>query len=178
MQNAVALCAILPMSYLILRILRARNNPDKPSARDSTIFTDVHSAVNIALFPPLFFFSGLYYTDVMSTLVVLFAYTTHLVSPSSSLSPLPAVGVLLSGIVALFFRQTNVFWVAVFPAGLAVVNALKADGPSSASKSKDVTEILQDSWATGRIVDPPVQDADVQGEQTCTRSRHTIAAND
>ncbi|EUC32163.1 glycosyltransferase family 59 protein [Bipolaris zeicola 26-R-13] len=162
MQNTVALCAILPMSYLILRILRACNNPSKPSTKDSTLFTDVHSAVNIALFPPLFFFSGLYYTDVMSTLVVLFAYTTHLASPPSSLSPLLAVSVLLSGILALFFRQTNIFWVAVFPAGLAVVNALKADGPSTASKSKDVTEILRDSWATGRIIDPPVQDANVQ----------------
>lgn len=166
------------MSYLILRILRACNNPSKPSTKDSTLFTDVHSAVNIALFPPLFFFSGLYYTDVMSTLVVLFAYTTHLASPPSSLSPLLVVSVLLSGILALFFRQTNIFWVAVFPAGLAVVNALKADGPSTASKSKDVTEILRDSWATGRIIDPPVQDANVQGERTCTCSTYIIATND
>jgi alpha-1,2-glucosyltransferase len=151
------------MSYLILRILRARSNSGRPSTKDSTLFTDVHSAVNIALFPPLFFFSGLYYTDVMSTLVVLFAYTTHLVSPPSSLSPLLAVGVLSSGTIALLFRQTNIFWVAVFPAGLAVVNALRADGPSTASKSNDVTEILRDSWATGRIVDPLVQDAEIQG---------------
>ncbi|EUC50046.1 glycosyltransferase family 59 protein [Bipolaris oryzae ATCC 44560] len=162
MQNAVALCAILPMSYFILRILRTRNNSGRLSTKDSTLFTDVHSAVNIALFPPLFFFSGLYYTDVMSTLVVLFAYTTYLASPQSSLSPSHAAIVLLSGTVALFFRQTNIFWVAVFPAGLAVVNALKADGPSTASKSKDITEILHDSWTTGRIVDPPVQDAEIQ----------------
>jgi alpha-1,2-glucosyltransferase len=174
-QNSVALCAILPMSYLILRMLRSRNNPGKPShetkdvsgknssAKDSTFVFDAHSALNICLFPPLFFFSGLYYTDVMSTLAVLFAYATYLASPQSSLSPINGASVLVSGIIALFFRQTNVFWVAVFPAGLAVVNALKADGPSTTSNSRDTAEVLRDSWTTGRIVDTPVQNAGIQG---------------
>lgn len=43
-----------------------------------------HSAVNIALFPPLFFFSALYYTDVLSTLFVVLFYVTFLSSCRSS----------------------------------------------------------------------------------------------
>lgn len=99
----------------------------------------------------------------MSTLAILLAYTAHLAGPKSSSSFIHGATVLLSGIVALFFRQTNIFWVAVFPVGLAVVNALKADGPSTTATTGDITEVLRDSWNTGRIVDPPVQHAGIQG---------------
>ncbi|KAL6158878.1 glucosyltransferase [Exserohilum turcicum] len=172
-QNAVALCAILALSYLIRRILRFRASPGKPlhesrdvskkgSSVEDPTFVDIHTAINICLFSPLFFFSGLYYTDVMSTLAVLLAYTAHLASSQSPSSFIHGVSVLVSGIFALFFRQTNIFWVAVFPAGLAVVNALKADAPSTTSSTRDIAQVLQDSWATGRIVDLPIQHAELQ----------------
>ncbi|USP76553.1 glycosyltransferase family 59 protein [Curvularia clavata] len=173
-QNAVALCAVLPMSYLILWMLRFRDNPreSSPQRKDTSrigssaghpsAFADIHSAINIALFPPLFFFSGLYYTDVMSTLTVLFAYTVHLASPRTSFSPVHGVSVVFSSITALFFRQTNIFWVAVFPAGLAVVNTLKGDKPSGTSNSRDIAGVLRESWETGTVFDPPAQDAEIQ----------------
>lgn len=62
---------------------------------------------------------------MLSTLVVLASYATYLSqrrSPNSLLSPILTVNI---GILALLFRQTNIFWVAVFPAGLAVIDALK-----------------------------------------------------
>lgn len=76
----------------------------------------------------MFFFSGLYYTDVLSTLIVLAAYFTYLSQRRTQdylLSSLTAVNI---GVLALLFRQTNIFWVAVFPAGLAVVDTLKSYG--------------------------------------------------
>ena len=175
------------MSYFILRILRLRDNPRKPShesedmsrkdppVEDPTFLVDVISALNICLFPPLFFFSALYYTDVISTLVVLFAYTAHLAGSKSQLSFISNVGVLLFGIVSLFFRQTNIFWVAVFPAGLVVVNALKADAPSPTSSTRDIAAVLQDSWSKGMIADCSVQDTGVQGAQdhTCLKKNYT-----
>lgn len=178
------------MSYLILRMLRFRDNPGRSSRQGKTVsekdssagysasFADAHSALNISLFPSLFFFSGLYYTDVMSTLAVLFAYTAYLASPKTSFSPINGVSVVLSGIIALFFRQTNIFWVAVFPAGLAVVDALKADKPSSISKSRDMTQVLQESWDTGAVFDPPTQDAEIQGSRDYIYSREMEMTND
>ncbi|KUI55963.1 Dol-P-Glc:Glc(2)Man(9)GlcNAc(2)-PP-Dol alpha-1,2-glucosyltransferase [Cytospora mali] len=86
----------------------------------------IHAGMNTGLFPLLFFFSALYYTDVLSTLVVLLAFQNHLerVSPwgrtwSSDF------WVIFFGVTALFMRQTNVFWVVVFMGGLEAVHAVK-----------------------------------------------------
>src|SRR4051812_7721932 len=87
-MNAGAVCVICALSYGLLRLLRVRLNPlqqvqegkepasDEQTAKDDqTVVIDAHTALNIALFPPLFFFSALYYTDVISTLVVLLSYS-------------------------------------------------------------------------------------------------------
>jgi len=131
---------------------------------DPTVFSHVHSALNMALFPPLFFFSALYYTDVMSTLTVLFTYAAYLESSRSNWSLLRNFSAVALGVFSLFFRQTNIFWVAVFPAGLAVVDALKKDVPPLATaNSGDIKSVLQNSWSEGRIIDCLVQDAGPQG---------------
>ncbi|CAK7206892.1 glucosyltransferase [Sporothrix eucalyptigena] len=89
-----------------------------------------HSGLNVALFPVLFFFSALYYTDVYSTLAVLLAYRLHLFRVSVSASePLPVWSDLLAvllGFVSLAMRQTNIFWVVVYLGGLEIVQATKA----------------------------------------------------
>ncbi|KAF1964947.1 alpha-1,2 glucosyltransferas-like protein alg10 [Bimuria novae-zelandiae CBS 107.79] len=134
--NVGALCLICVLSYQIRRTLRAppakfqkpNKQPSRPESKDDEAqlsFLDAHTALNICLFPPLFFFSGLYYTDVMSTLVVLAAYSTYLSQRGSTNYFLSSFLTINSGVIALLFRQTNVFWVAVFPAGLAVVETLK-----------------------------------------------------
>jgi alpha-1,2-glucosyltransferase len=121
---------------------------------------NVHSAFNIALFPPLFFFSALYYTDVMSTMVVLMSYLAY-IGKTNARNEVTAVFI---GILALLFRQTNIFWVAIFPAGLAVVDALKKSAEHNATSGKGNNQvIIQDSWSKGTVYDCPVQDAGPQG---------------
>lgn len=174
--NAGTLCLICPLSYGILRILRGHNIPgrqesddektyeEKAAASDPTTVLDAHSALNIALFPPLIFFSALYYTDVMSTLVVLLSYSVFLKKSSATGSAVENIMAICVGIVALFFRQTNIFWVAVFPAGLAVVNAFKRDeSPPVSSTSADVTAVLRKCWSEGKVYDCSIQDAGPQG---------------
>lgn len=133
-------------------------------------FIDVHSAVNISLFPPLFFFSALYYTDITSTLCVLLSYRFFLQSqdPASNTVVSTTLAVI-SGIVALLFRQTNIFWVALFPAALAVVGCLERS-PSTTSDDYDETNgssflnIITKSWQTCQIYDCTVEDAYFEGQ--------------
>ncbi|RPA89181.1 hypothetical protein L873DRAFT_1784315 [Choiromyces venosus 120613-1] len=66
----------------------------------------VHEAINVALFPLLWFFSGLFYTDVYSTVWVLWSYLAWL-RKSVGCSSITAWW-------ALWFRQTNVLWTGFF----------------------------------------------------------------
>ncbi|KAG9200128.1 glucosyltransferase [Epicoccum nigrum] len=103
-----------------------------------TPFSTALTAFNIASFPPLYFFGALYYTDVMSTAAVLMSYGAFLATtakPQRTLSD--DVLAVISGIIALFFRQTNIFWVAVFPAGLTVVSVLGDNGRMKSRAAKD-----------------------------------------
>lgn len=75
-----------------------------------------HAALNLCLFPPLFFFYGLYYTDVLSAGSVLLAYYFFLNRQTT--------GLLVAGLSSLLFRQTNIFWIAVFLGGLEVIRSL------------------------------------------------------
>ncbi|KAF2840643.1 glycosyltransferase family 59 protein [Patellaria atrata CBS 101060] len=116
--NCYELVCVAVLSLAIWRIL-------KPNAKGG--LDGVHDAINIALFPPLFFFSGLYYTDVFSTASALLTYKQFLDSDTTS----NTLDMIVSGIIALLCRQTNVFWVAVFPAGLGVVRKLRGLGPQN-----------------------------------------------
>lgn len=57
--------------------------------------------------------------------MVLASYSTYLSQRRSSDSLLSSILTVNIGVLALLFRQTNIFWVAVFPAGLVVIDALK-----------------------------------------------------
>jgi alpha-1,2-glucosyltransferase len=170
--NVAAFGLICPLCYHIFRVLRARRpgqrdgNTDKEneSENHATVGIDAHAAFNIALFPPLFFFSALFYTDVMSTLVVLLSYSIFLKKTTVSGTVFDNFGAVLVGLVALIFRQTNIFWVAVFPAGMSVINALKASASPWEGPAPSTTgEILQHSWSTGTIHDCAVQDGSLRG---------------
>lgn len=129
---------------------------------DPTLPLDAHSAFNITLFPPLFFFSALFYTDVMSTLVVLLSYSVYLNKTTVAGTLLDNAAATLVGVIALLFRQTNIFWVAIFPAGLTVFDALTSTPPQRSQKTAAMG-ILQDSWNNGLIHDCSVQDAELSG---------------
>ncbi|KAK7619694.1 alpha-1,2 glucosyltransferase alg-10 [Phyllosticta citricarpa] len=70
---------------------------------------------------------------------------------------------ILIGVAALFFRQTNIFWVAVFPAGLAVVQALKksAHPPPEEAKQDTILDVLRISAMNMSVYDKPVRFASV-----------------
>ncbi|CBX91949.1 hypothetical protein IAQ61_000156 [Plenodomus lingam] len=169
--NTLSLCAIVPLNYSISRLLRARDQQtgtrsgSQVTETDPTILLDTHTAFNIALFPPLFFFSALYYTDILSTVLVLCTYG-HSLRHGSITRTIPAKLVTaIFGFVALWFRQTNIFWVAIFPAGLDVVNALKSGQKSNVNTApRDMTTVFRSSWSEGSVYDCPLQEA---GPQDC-----------
>jgi len=147
----ITLAALLLLCYLLRSSLqrnqeRAEKNGRGSSADCSTI---AHAAFNICLFPPLFFFSGLYYTDVLSTFIVILTYYVFLQNSSSRSSIIINLAMYVFGLVALFMRQTNIFWVGIFLAGLAWVQTCKDIShpePSNESKTR------QDSWIQRTIV--------------------------
>jgi alpha-1,2-glucosyltransferase len=124
-----------------------------------------HTALNIALFPLLFFFSGLYYTDIVSTVAVMFSFLNHLSrvrEPKNSI--LSDIVTVLLGLLTLTMRQTNVFWVVVFMGGLEAVHAVKGIRPKKAAKLPSA-EIWSQShhfifrYAAGEIHDLPLNQA-------------------
>ena len=120
-----------------------------------------HTVLNICLFPPLFFFYGLYYTDVFSTLQVIHAYLEFQEGN--------VVKMLSESLIALSLRQTNIFWTATFLGGLEVVRTLKkgrtgAHIPLGSAFGK----VIQQSWQTSAVYDPLVNEAYFEGN--CTAS--------
>ena len=131
---------------------------------------DTHTSLNIALFPPLFFFSVLYYTDVLSTLYVMMSYDLYL--RSSNLEHVgwrASIEMIVSGLLALSCRQTNIFWVAIFPAGLGAIQVLKtAAGQRSRRDDKHrapatLIECAGAAWSAGYVHDSPVLGAHFTG---------------
>ncbi|TGJ82814.1 hypothetical protein E0Z10_g5983 [Xylaria hypoxylon] len=126
------------ISVLILickaRLAQAFGKPD--TSLQITI-RHIVTGINIGLFPVLFFFSGLYYTDPSSTLVVLLAYANHLTRVGTKQpSFLNDVYSLALGILALAFRQTNIFWVVVYMGGLEVIHSIKMLSPKPVETPK------------------------------------------
>jgi alpha-1,2-glucosyltransferase len=173
--NVAALCLICPISYVILRFLRTHHSVEQTPTGirattkesfeyGSTKLADANTALNIALFPPLFFFSALFYTDVISTLLVLVCYSALLKKGSVYGTLFENINAVSLGLMALTFRQTNIFWVAVFPAGLNVISALRASARSQKTSSTiTAREIIQESWNEGVIYDCTVQEAGLTG---------------
>lgn len=134
----------------------------------------VHTALNCCLFPPLFFFCGLYYTDIGSTLFVLLFFKhfsdIHSKGPPTIFQSFCSI---LLGLAALTFRQTNIFWVAVFPAGLLVYGTLpdkrewvKEKIDRSLSLKRWLQVMIHKSWTCGIVYDPQVRGAWANGVYT------------
>ena len=209
---------------------QVRRSQNGPSRSLQKLSADLHTALNIALFPPLFFFSGLYYTDVASTAFALAFLTvyfrrTKAVSGDRFLAlllnivveslvlkgkgPIGTIIIFLAGqigpavnssdendgavssekphqsrvpgkwafpdmllvgygIVAICLRQTNIFWVTVFPAGLSLASFLRAQKGSS---NDSLDKLLKRSWNDQTGFDPPTGASSVLGEQCTSMSR-------
>ncbi|GIZ44523.1 hypothetical protein CKM354_000771900 [Cercospora kikuchii] len=131
----------------------------------------VHSSLNIVLFPPLFFFSALYYTDIASTLSWTIFYWFFLRSIARrDLSSVDALLQVILGVASLSFRQTNIFWVAVAPLALKLVieldqghRVVKQSMYKRAEGFGDSTwSVAKTSWKMNVIYDPPVRDAFIE----------------
>jgi alpha-1,2-glucosyltransferase len=132
-----------------------------------------HASLNVVLFPPLFFFSALYYTDIASTLSCMVSYWYFLRALPSETFSIRRAGIqVLLGTASLFFRQTNIFWVAVFPAALTLVARLD-QGHEVVKKSMyrraegfgdSIGSIAKTSYKMSVVYDPLVRDAFIEGK--------------
>ncbi|KAL8829963.1 MAG: hypothetical protein Q9170_005950 [Blastenia crenularia] len=120
-----------------------------------------HAILNICLFPPLFFFYGLYYTDVWSVLAVL---TTIQFRQRRWWRLMVA-----AGIASFFFRQTNIFWVAIYLGGSEIVSRLDR-GSGSGSVKPSVRTLVVTSWQHSYVYDPLVSQASFEDYVTFTMS--------
>lgn len=100
----------------------------------SYAFTDdsprASSIMHIGTFPLLFFFSGLYYTDVFATFTVMCTYLAWEVGKNET-GPLKFCFQslhIVAGLISLVSRQTNIFWSAVFLGGLQLFETVKKHG--------------------------------------------------
>ena len=119
-----------------------------------------HLVLNVLMFPLLFFFSGLYYTDVVSARMVIKSYEAFLEK-----KPLK---VFFCGVIALGFRQTNVFWVAIFLGGLEVVRTFSSD--EAAADELSLIDTLNQCYREGKVVITPVYDARIEHYLICGSS--------
>lgn len=119
----------------------------------------IHTGVNIYLFPPLFFFYGLYYTDVLSVTCVLYAYRCYLTEQESRL--------IIGGLLSLLFRQTNIFWVSVFLGGLELCRTIPKGRPSIEFPNQPTFhDIIEGSWRHASAYDPTISQACFEGHNS------------
>uniref|UniRef100_A0A4W5RVC1 Dol-P-Glc:Glc(2)Man(9)GlcNAc(2)-PP-Dol alpha-1,2-glucosyltransferase n=1 Tax=Hucho hucho TaxID=62062 RepID=A0A4W5RVC1_9TELE len=112
---------ILYLLYLIICKLHLKEKTKTASRR-------ILSALSLSTFPVLYFFNFLYYTDAGSTFFILFTYLMTLYGCHKASA--------LLGVFAIFFRQTNVIWVA-FCAATVVANKMDETWRTEQSKKKD-----------------------------------------
>ncbi|PWY73617.1 alpha-1,2 glucosyltransferase alg10 [Aspergillus heteromorphus CBS 117.55] len=150
--NVAAAAVALPLRLqTLLDSLRKKRNTRPSGAWLS------HTVLNICLFPPLFFFSGLYYTDILALLVVIEAYNWDLKrSAQGGLAPLQTAVFVVLGLAALAFRQTNIFWVSIFLGGLQVVRQLRRN--SKKCGASGLADVAKAAWQN-ELYDPFVSEA-------------------
>ena len=114
-------------------------NENQRELEEREKFHQTATAVTLGIFPLLFFFMFLFYTDNGSTFFVLFMYYLSLGDYH-----VPAA---IIGMYAFFFRQTNIVWV-VFTAGVTAVRmyepvVLAKLGPHSNESLNQVVEFAK-----------------------------------
>ncbi|KAK6435583.1 glucosyltransferase [Oleoguttula sp. CCFEE 5521] len=180
--RATNLLCTLALAWILQRIYARRSEQryGGPGVRLAA-----HSALNTVLFPPLFFFSALYYTDLLSTLAVALFYNSFTATDRSSLpsrNQRRNIRLVFYGLLAVLFRQTNIFWVAIFPAGSLLVRELdRGHAVVKDSMYRGVAgfgdswlSIARTSWKMEVLYDPPVQNASLEDYVKCLLSLATL----
>uniref|UniRef100_A0A8D8PXV8 Dol-P-Glc:Glc(2)Man(9)GlcNAc(2)-PP-Dol alpha-1,2-glucosyltransferase n=1 Tax=Cacopsylla melanoneura TaxID=428564 RepID=A0A8D8PXV8_9HEMI len=112
LRSTNLICAIFNF-YLIYEILKVKNI-SKEGIDQKSLFKILLSALNISTFPVLYFFSFLYYTDVLSTSMILLMYALHLQSKHQLSAAM--------GFFSVVVRQTNIIWVFYIGAELVLTD--------------------------------------------------------
>jgi len=99
---------------------REQPHAEQPHAEQEHHERLTHTPLLVTTFPPLLFISGLYYTDAVSLLALLWGWRA-----AASSARLSAAALLL---ISLTLRQSNVVWVA-FIAGSVALRRLRQDLP-------------------------------------------------
>ena len=148
--NGLLLFLFIPRVLLLIR-----------KSQGGVNISDAHTVLNICLFPVMFFFSGLYYTDLLSVWLVLETYHLFRLRSGRAGSLMRTLGIFLVGLASLTARQTNIFWVSVFLGGLEVTRSL----PSRPLNYSDgLSTFLKTSWTEGIVHDVDIEDASVEGK--------------
>lgn len=162
-MNAWALMALAYYAMLARQKIESRlHETQYGKPLNSTSQFAAHTALNVVLCPVIFFFSGLYYTDVVSTAVVVACLVNSLdrlgKQGHSIRSDFYTIGL---GLLALFMRQTNIFWVVVFLGCVEGIDAVKTLQPSKVHRPSPTTLTAQVKffawrYSVGDVHDPPV----------------------
>ncbi|MCJ1479367.1 glucosyltransferase [Lambiella insularis] len=130
-----------------------------------------HAAVNVCLFPPLFFYHALFYTDITSSAVVLHAYMDFRIQQK--------VNQYLLSVAALCLRQTNISWVAIYLGGLEVVqNLSKERSRVESTQGLIFVGPMAQSWENACLYDPLASEAFLEDYiKTCVSLVFVALAN-
>ena len=164
--NYIGSCLLVGLIVSLLLFIIREFNDDCKGKHESNVrcelcpvwspFEVIHTSVNVYLFPPLFFFYGLYYTDVLSALSVLFAYRCYL--------KLQPTGVIFVGLLSLLFRQTNIFWVSAFLGGLQLCRTIpKGRLGIEFPCQPGFYDVIEGSWQHASAYDPLINQACFEG---------------
>ncbi|XP_011686104.1 PREDICTED: putative Dol-P-Glc:Glc(2)Man(9)GlcNAc(2)-PP-Dol alpha-1,2-glucosyltransferase [Wasmannia auropunctata] len=99
--NLLGTCINLYLLYNVIKVNCKSNDRDRWSS-----WLILALAYNLTLFPPLYFWSFFYYTDVVSTNVVLLMMYLHQRKHTTMTA--------LAGLLAVLVRQTNIIWLGFF----------------------------------------------------------------
>ncbi|OAJ35917.1 hypothetical protein BDV3_000397 [Batrachochytrium dendrobatidis] len=113
--NAAFGIATLPVIFNLIPLIH-------PARNQSFTFNAIEAFV-ISLFPTSFFFHLLYYTDSGSTFFVLFSYYLSLRDKLFFCA--------LTGFISIWFRQTNVIWVAFIAATICIRHLQSIDSTTA-----------------------------------------------
>lgn len=143
--NVLLFYLLLVALYILTGVERKPVNQERVLQRE----------FNILLFPLIFFFSALYYTDMFSifTVVLTHIFWSAGTSSKGGWKVLYQTLHLLAGLVSLATRQTNVFWVAVYMGGLQVIESVKREVGSD------------------KVYDPPVSEAYFEGKSKTKKEK-------
>ncbi|KAI1618658.1 alpha-1,2-glucosyltransferase [Exophiala viscosa] len=121
--NVLLLYILLVALYILAAISKRSVNHDGILQRE----------FNIVMFPLIFFFSGVYYTDLFSVFSVVLTHIFWSAGTSATGYTKTSYQALhlVAGLISLASRQTNIFWVAVYLGGLQVIETVKGQvGPN------------------------------------------------